>query len=238
MSMASAVLGELRLRLSCLLRKAGLGRVPAPVLACMCTGLVLLLGVSLWHFWPSDIAVSTGEDFAIDAQQTGQELSPEDAQDGSGAGASVELAVDVEGAVKRPGLYRLQGDARIDDAVAAAGGFKKSAARGEVNLAQALSDGQQIYVPFKSASPEASPVGDAAENAGAAGQEASSGDKININTATAEELQKLSGVGESISARIIDYREKNGSFKSVDDLTEVSGIGDARLEAIRDQIRV
>lgn len=236
--MAVEMSSELRLRLACLLRKAGLGRVPVPVLACMCAGLALLLGVSLWHFWPSGSA-SASEDFAIEAAQDAQaQEGTEGGAQAADAGAVAELAVDVEGAVKKPGLYRLGAGARVNDAVVAAGGFKKGAARGGVNLAQELTDGQQVCIPFKQKSGSANADGDVTGSEAGSGQGNAAGDKININTATAEELQKLSGVGESISARIVDYREKNGAFKSIEDLTEVSGIGDARLEAIRGQICV
>lgn len=237
--MTQVISSELRLRLSCLLRKAGLGRVPMPVLVCMCAGLVLLLGLSLWHFWPGGGADAAGEDFAIETTHSDHNQEANANAGGGSTEGAAKIAVDVEGAVKKPGLYRLDANARIDDAVAAAGGFKKSAARGEVNLAQALSDGQQVLIPFKSSGQaSASPADGEAGTASAAAQSRDSNGKININTASAEELQKLSGVGESISARIIDYREKNGAFKSVDDLTNVSGIGDARLEAVRDQICV
>lgn len=224
---------ELRMRLSCLRRKAGLGRVPLPVMACAGIGFLVLLGFGVWHFWPSGTFGSDSDFAVVSSGGTEGNVSNASTVIGSQEGDEASLiAVDVEGAVKHPGLYKLKAGARIAEAVKAAGGLKKSASQGEVNLAQKLSDGEQVYIPISQGNSGSASAGGTGESG------VRSDGKININRASSEELQQLSGVGESIAGRIIDYREANGNFKSVDDLTNVSGIGDARLAAIRDDICV
>lgn len=137
------------------------------------------------------------------------------------------IFVDVTGWVKKPGVYEFPEGDRVIDAVEQAGGARKGAVLTTLNLAAVLSDGQQILVPepVKAASADTS-----------SGVDASG--KININTADATQLESLSGVGEVIAQRIIDYREANGPFTSVDQLLDVSGIGDATLAEFRDEVTV
>lgn len=239
--------GNVKLKLRSIARRAGLADTPKPVLACLGVVTVLLLGFALWRFWPAGPA-SAGHDFSVSTAYEADDASGQEdalAQDGGDAGgietASGVICVDVEGAVRNPGLYELEAGSRVGDAVKAAGGITKEAVRGQVNLASALQDGQQVVVPSKQ---DAAVSGGQAQDSAAVGVAAGgSGDgdaqgKININTASAIQLQQLSGIGESLSQRIVDYRNANGAFGSVDDLTKVSGIGDARLESIRAQICV
>ena len=239
--------GNVKLKLRSIARRAGLADTPKPVLACLGMVTVLLLGFALWRFWPAGPA-SAGHDFSVSTAYEADDASGQEdalAQDGGDAGgietASGVICVDVEGAVRNPGLYELEAGSRVGDAVKAAGGITKKAVRGQVNLASALQDGQQVVVPSKQ---DAAVSGGQAQDSAAVGVAAGgSGDgdaqgKININTASATQLQQLSGIGESLSQRIVDYRNANGAFGSVDDLTKVSGIGDARLESIRAQICV
>lgn len=137
------------------------------------------------------------------------------------------IFVDVTGWVKKPGVYEFPEGDRVIDAVEQAGGARKGAVLTSLNLAAVLSDGQQILVP--------EPVKVASADT-ASGVDASG--KININTADATQLESLSGVGEVIAQRIIDYREANGPFTSVDQLLDVSGIGDATLAEFRDEVTV
>ena len=239
--------GNVKLKLRSIARRAGLADTPKPVLACLGVVTALLLGFALWRFWPAGPA-SAGHDFSVSTAYEADDASGQEdalAQDGGDAGgietASGVICVDVEGAVRNPGLYELEAGSRVGDAVKAAGGITKKAVRGQVNLASALQDGQQVVVPSKQ---DAAVSGGQAQDSAAVGVAAGgSGDgdaqgKININTASATQLQQLSGIGESLSQRIVDYRNANGAFGSVDDLTKVSGIGDARLESIRAQICV
>jgi competence protein ComEA len=138
------------------------------------------------------------------------------------------IIVDVAGEVAQPGVYEFAEGDRVIDAIERAGGQLPKADLSLLNLAAPLTDGTQILVP-KSGPPGAVVPG------GTAG---SSGGLININSASATELETLSGIGEVLAATIVEYREQNGPFASVDDLMDVSGIGPATLEEIRDQVTV
>lgn len=138
--------------------------------------------------------------------------------------------VHVSGAVHAPGLYRLDDGARVLDAVAAAGGFAEGADENALNLARTLSDGEQLLVPM---------VGAAAGEATAGGAAAAPGDgRVNLNTADVAALDTLPRIGPAMAQRIVDWREKNGRFTSVEDLLAVPGIGDKMLEALRDLVTV
>jgi competence protein ComEA len=134
------------------------------------------------------------------------------------------LVVDVAGAVRRPGLYRLPSGSRIADAVARAGGMSRQAAAASVNLAAPLADGEQVLVP--------SLAGGAAGVATAAGA-ASPSAPVDLNSATVEQLDALPGIGPVTAQKIVDYRTEHGPFTSVDDLDAIPGIGPARIENLR-----
>ncbi|MFZ8757256.1 ComEA family DNA-binding protein [Microbacterium sp. HMH0099] len=158
---------------------------------------------------------------------------------GSAAHApTVGLYVHVTGAVGAAGLYRLPAGSRVMDAVAAAGGFADDADRAGVNLARAVSDGEQIVVPVLGAAAEAHPDGGPDGAAGAAGGGAAASGTIDLNTATADQLDTLPRIGPAIAERIISWREENGRFTSVDDLLSVPGIGEKMLAGLRDKVRV
>ena len=132
-----------------------------------------------------------------------------------------ELVVHVVGAVHRPGLYRLAQGSRVADAVRRAGGATRRADVSLVNLAAPLADGIQVVVPVKAAAGQPS-AGAAAEG------------PVHLNIATLEQLDELPGVGPVTAQKILDYRQKNGAFSSVDDLDAIPGIGPARIEQLRD----
>jgi competence protein ComEA len=160
--------------------------------------------------------------------------------------------VDVAGAVRRPGLYALPDGARVAAALERAGGVGRKADRAAVNLAAKLTDGQQVFVPARGAagsaragaaasSPGASSAAGLAGGGSAGGASVTSGAAaggapISLSTATQAELEQLDGIGPALAQRIIDYREQNGGFKSIDQLQEVSGIGEKRFEALKDRI--
>lgn len=152
------------------------------------------------------------------------------------------IAVHVIGAVPRPGLYEFAKGARVQDAIDAAGGLLASANVGAINLAAPLEDGQQLNIPYKAGEePSASGSNDnslvlpgATEESAASSQNNS--ELININTASREELDTLPGIGPTIAQRIIDYREENGPFQTIEDIVNVSGIGPATFENIKDLI--
>ena len=139
------------------------------------------------------------------------------------------LLVHVVGLVREPGVYELAEGSRVIDALKAAGGPKRDAELSALNLAAPLTDGQQVIVP------RASDV--EAPTATAPGAEAASA-LVNINTASAEELDTLPGIGEVLAAAILQYREEHGPFTSVDQLVDVSGIGEVTLEELRDLVTI
>jgi competence protein ComEA len=145
------------------------------------------------------------------------------------------VLVHVAGAVDDPGVHELDAGARVIDAVRAAGGPARDADLDGLNLAAALVDGQRVYVPVEGeVDPATVPSGVVA-----AGPEATApAGPIDLNTATAEQLESLPGVGPATAAAIVDDRDRNGPFSSVDDLDRVSGIGPAKLAALRDLVTV
>lgn len=143
-----------------------------------------------------------------------------------------EIMIDVKGAVKNPGVYTMgQGD-RVIDAIEKSGGLLKDADEKQINLAGMLKDEMVIYVPKHGEEAGTAIVTQNNPNA------AEGDDKVRINSASSEELQKLPGIGPAKAEAIISYREESGSFKSVDDLLNVSGIGVKSLEKLKDKITI
>lgn len=149
--------------------------------------------------------------------------------------AGGEVVVHVAGAVAAPGVQRLPLGSRVVDSVDAAGGAAPDADLGRINLAAALTDGQQVYV-LRLGETAPAPQAGAVAGAGDAGGTGAGGGTglIDVNTASAAELEELPGVGPATAAAIIAHREQNGPFASVDDLLDVRGIGEAKLDALRD----
>ncbi|NQK45704.1 ComEA family DNA-binding protein [Streptococcus suis] len=173
-----------------------------------------------------------------DFPQTEQTLSSQEQTDGSSTASSEEpsqLVVDVKGAVEKPGLYTLEAGARVNDAVEAAGGLTSQADPKSVNLAQKLSDEAVVYVASKD---ENISVVTSTTASSAMSQDEKNTSLVNLNTATEADLQTISGIGAKRAADIIAYRGANGGFKSVDDLNNVSGIGDKTMESIRPYVTV
>jgi len=139
------------------------------------------------------------------------------------------IFVDIKGAVKNPGVYQMKVGDRVKDALDAAGGLTAEADSQKVNLAQRVEDQMVIVVPK---------VGEEAEEipAGETRNEATKEGKVNINTATVEELKTLKGVGEKKAEAIIEYRKKNGSFQTKEDLMKVRGIGKKLFESFQERI--
>jgi len=138
-----------------------------------------------------------------------------------------EIFVDVTGAVNNPGVYSLSGRSRVIDAIKAAGDSAPGADLSTINLARVLNDGEQIYV-------DSTVVNSSGQRVS---KKVASG-PININRATLRQLDGLDGIGPVIAGRIIDYRKKNGSFLTIDDLQKVSGIGAAKFAQIKSKVRI
>jgi len=139
------------------------------------------------------------------------------------------IFVDIKGEVKKPGVYQMKVGDRVKDAIDAAGGLTAEADSQKVNLAQKVEDQMVIVVPKVGEEAEAIP-------AGATSKEVAKEGKVNINTATVEELKTLKGVGEKKAEAIIEYRKKNGSFKTKEDLMKVRGIGKKLFESFEERI--
>ncbi|MFQ5328991.1 MAG: ComEA family DNA-binding protein [Thermodesulfobacteriota bacterium] len=137
------------------------------------------------------------------------------------SGARAAVTVHVSGAVVRPGLVTVDADARVADAIAAAGGASADAQLGALNLAAGLSDGSRVVVPGLSVQTD--------EMAGG---------RVRINAATADQLEGLPGVGPVLAVRIAEYRDANGPYEEVEDLLGVPGIGESKLAALRDAVVV
>ena len=144
------------------------------------------------------------------------------------------LMVDVEGAVLHPGTYALPRGSRVEDAITAAGGFASHALSAAVNRAAPVQDGMWIFIPFIDTptphfiTPTTIPLN----------KDISPTERVNINTATIDELETLPRIGPTLAQRIVDYRTEYGPFQRVDDLTQIKGIGTALLETLRPYVTV
>lgn len=142
---------------------------------------------------------------------------------------STQIVVDVKGAVMKPGIYRCASTDRVYDAIQLAGGATAQADLNQIDLAQVLTDGMVVYVPRHG---ETIPTIFSSSAAG--GQ----GTKININRATAEQLDQLNGIGPTRAQEIVKYRQDHGSFHRIEDIKNVPGIGDSTFNKFKDQITV
>ncbi len=159
-----------------------------------------------------------------DQEENSEEIEAEDNQ---------TLIVDIGGEVKNPMIAQLPTGSRIGDAITAAGGTTEKADLSNINRAQVLEDGQKIYIPSTDDSNSQASI-----NGSSSSTASSSNQKVNINTATDEQLRTLSGVGPATAEKIINFRTKEGAFKSIEDLKNVDGIGDKTFEKLKDKICV
>ena len=187
--------------------------LPPRQLAAVALAIVAVSLLGAWH-----LSRGGGE---------GGEVAPAPIRVEGGAEGARSVVVHVAGAVRSPGVYRMRASARVDDAVARAGGPTARADLSQVNLAAKVEDGRQVLVPRR-----------VRAGAPAAVAETVPGVPLNLNTATLEQLDELDGIGPATAQSILDYREENGGFGSVEELGEVPGIGDVRLASLREQVRV
>jgi competence protein ComEA len=148
---------------------------------------------------------------------------------GGGGRAEPGVYVHVAGAVRRPGLVQVPAGSRVAEALARAGGPARKADLTGVNLAAQVEDGQQVVVPEAGALPSAA--------AASPGGAAAAGPKPSLGSATPEQLDEIDGIGPTLAERIIEYRTENGGFSSLDELQEVEGIGEKRLETLREALQ-
>ncbi|MFJ9110712.1 helix-hairpin-helix domain-containing protein [Streptomyces sp. NPDC102283] len=217
----------------------------------MVLGLVLLaaVGVAAFHFWSvRPQAVRAPEPVADEA--AAPVLPPDPLRSGvpgpasrpaagepPGAGGSGQIVVDVSGKVRRPGVRRLPAGSRVTDALDAAGGVRAGTDVTGLNRARVLMDGEQVVVGPPPGPPVSGAVaGSGPAEAGAPGGPGPSA-PLSLNTATAEQLETLPGVGPVLAQHMIDYRTENNGFRSVDELREVNGIGDRRFAELQPLVR-
>jgi competence protein ComEA len=198
--------------------------------------VVVLVGAGVWYVrsLPRPVSVSTS---ALDPGGSGGAPAVASPSGPAPSPSPTTVFVQVAGLVRDPGVYQLPAGSRVVDAVEAAGGAKPGADLTSINLAALLTDGQQVIVLKKGAGrPPVAPP----SSGGSSGSSGSTGPPtlVNLNTATLEELESLPGIGPSLGQRIIDYRTAHGGFASVDELLEVSGIGDSRLADLRPYVTV
>lgn len=149
------------------------------------------------------------------------------------------VTVYVTGKVRKPGVLALPPGARVTDAITAAGGLKAGAGPGALNLARRLIDGEHIIVGVRAGAQPSGQALSGVVSGGPASFDAAAGGRLDLNLATAEQLdQQLPGVGEVLARRIVEYREAHGGFRSVDQLRDVTGIGDRRFAELKDKVRV
>ena len=146
------------------------------------------------------------------------------------------IYVDVGGEVKNPSVVELPDGSRVTDAITAAGGLTEQADLTDINRAAFVSDGEKIYIPSQVS--ELEDDGLSVGEGGGGGTAKSSDGRININTADSTQLQELTGVGPATAEKIIDYRKQNGRFQSIEDIKNVSGIGDKTYEKLKEHIKV
>ncbi len=211
-----------------LLQRAGLARLQPRTQRAVIALTVLVVVLGLWRFWPAAPAPEVAFD---DAEPTTASTAEEDE---ASADAEAQVVVHIVGAVMRPGVYALPAGSRAADAIDAAGGGLGNAALQSLNLARILADGEQVYVPTidEAATGVVSPP---AVAGGASGGAQASG-LVDINRASAAELDALPGVGPSTAQKIVDDREANGPFSTPEDLMRVPGIGAKKFDALKDLV--
>jgi len=203
-------------------------RDPRRLAAWVAAGLVLAL-LSAWYLARSRSTADAAPPPAVATIAAAQEPTAE-----PGVARGERVVVDVSGAVKRPGVYQLTTKDRVEDALERAGGPTRRADLTALNRAAKLEDGRQILVPTRG-----KPATAAAPPAAGGGETgAAPTGPVNLNTATPEQLDTLDGVGPATAQKIIEYREQHNGFKTVDELDQVSGIGEKRLAALRDKVTV
>lgn len=202
--------------------------------------LVLVLGFAVQHFWAGRTQPVRAPEVVRAAVPHGE---PAEAADGppaapatgaarAGGTAAPEIVVDVSGKVRDPGIHRLPAGSRVEDALRAAGGVRPGTRTDALNRARFLVDGEQVVVGAPA--PAGATTSDTAPGtAAAAGPTA----PVSLSTATLDQLDGLPGVGPVLAQHIVDYRTRNGGFRSVDELREVNGIGDRRFADLRNLVR-
>lgn len=185
-----------------------------------------------------EILLESQEDTSDTVEETEQEEREMTDEIPSVTPEPQEIFVDVCGAVNQPGVYEMDPDSRVFQAIEAAGGMTEEASGISVNQAQPLSDGQQVYVPTVQEAEEGSFVPAVPETTGTGESMGTEDGIVNLNTADAETLKTLSGIGASKAQAILAYREEHGGFSSIEEIMQVPGIKESTFSMIKDKIAV
>ena len=206
----------------------------------MFLGIIAVIGITYYSYTnEKNIEISQENELEVENETNEINVDEENSE------KIATIKVHVSGAVKNEGDYELEEDARIADAIEKAGGVTDIANMKNVNLASKLEDGMKIYIPKQgedvlennleeNSNNNETTLGGSETNSNVGNEKG----KININKATKEELDTLPGIGESTAQKIIKYREEHGSFKNIEELKEVKGIGDAKYEEIKDLVDI
>lgn len=240
-------------RITALMRRFNLSQPQLIAVAVVAVLAIVSVAIFIWM-----IAAGTSESFDRSHNQAGSTQgaivaeNPQHSQEDKSTDqskndhkikeASPQMMVHVDGAVKSPGLYALQmANPRVNDAIQIAGGLAEDANGQGINLASPVEDGQKIYIPRKGEEAPPEILQPDQNKASSNKQTNTKRDKktvVNINNATVDEFTKLQGVGEGLAQRIVADRQKNGPFKTTEDLMRVSGIGQKKFDQLKDNIRV
>lgn len=199
------------------------------VICCFITILI----IAFFNFYSSKYeSITENEDFFINSEKENNEI--EEIKE-EVTNEKNMVIIHIAGAVKKEGVIEIEENARIADVIEKAGGLTKEADLTDVNLAYSVKDGQKIYIPSVKDKEKATIV-----SSGMGEDEAISSEekRVNINTATQTQLEELSGIGPSTASSIISYRQEKGKFKSIDEIKNVSGIGEAKYNKIKENICV
>ena len=210
--------------------KTGLSKARVPVvigLVCVVLVVAVAIGVLAWNGFTMPGVSAESDEVVVQADAVSEEEE-----------ATESIYVHITGEVQSPGMYELEQGARVQDAIDAAGGFTDEALDTSINLARELTDGEQIVVANENDTTTTSTDSSSTTSSETTSDGSVVNGKININLADSETLQTLNGIGEVLASSIIAYREENGSFGSIEEIQEVSGIGEKRYENIKDYITV
>ncbi|MDN3249052.1 ComEA family DNA-binding protein [Streptomyces sp. ZSW22] len=209
--------------------------------------LVVAAVFAVQHFWTGRTQPVPAPEVVREAAAYGADGGDEAADDDAAAEgpaegtatatAGAEIVVDVGGKVREPGVHRLPAGSRVADALRAAGGVRPGTRTDGLNRARFLVDGEQVIVGAPAQAAGAVPGGTAPGGPGGAAAGAAPAAPVSLNTATADQLDTLPGVGPVLAQHIIDYRARHGGFRSVDELREVNGIGERRFADLRNLVR-
>ncbi|MWA04430.1 ComEA family DNA-binding protein [Actinomadura sp. LD22] len=225
--------------------RSGPEKANVRVLAVLAMIAALVAGGYLWLARPRPDPAPTSADAAateVPAPPAPSGASPNAVPAGAVSSGPASVVVHVLGKVKHPGVVTLPSGSRVEEAIKAAGGVRPGVGTGTLNLARKLVDGEQIPVgvrlpsPAPGAPPPGGPPGSAAS--GSPGTPGTPGTPVDLNTATAAQLDQLPGVGPVLAQRIVDYRTQHGGFHSVDQLQDVDGIGARRFADLKPMVRV